>query len=170
MQLKAIVLDLLLLTVFSVQAFHLPGYNTYRLSKKSLSRLDAVGDPVFCVNVNLYVKPERRDEFLEVIAANCEGTLTSEPLAIQVSLKLHGYSPLQCSTSFLSIPSTEQYSWGESILDVNTFHFHEQYHGKGGFEAHQKTSHFADWERFAGEKWASDHYHLDYNDYFFAHH
>ena len=30
----------------------------------------------YCVNVNLYVKPERREEFLRVIRINAQGTRT----------------------------------------------------------------------------------------------
>ena len=82
-----------------------------------------VGDPVFCVNVNLYVKPDRREEFEKVITANALGTTTTEPLAIS-------------------------YIWGESVTEANTFHFHEQYHGREGFEAHQASPHFATWVDF----------------------
>ena len=82
-----------------------------------------VGDPVFCVNVNLYVKPERRDEFISVIKQNQKGTLTNEPLAIL-------------------------YVWGASEKDPNTFHFQEQYHGRDGFVAHTTSKHFAVWEEF----------------------
>ena len=59
-----------------------------------------------------------------LIGIPISGTMTTEPLAVQ-------------------------YSWGESANELNTFNFHEQYHGKDGFEAHQKTQHFADWESFA---------------------
>mmetsp|Transcript_73752 Transcript_73752/g.216440 ORF Transcript_73752/g.216440 Transcript_73752/m.216440 type:complete len:160 (-) Transcript_73752:44-523(-) len=79
---------------------------------------------IYCLNVNLYVKPERREEFLACICANQHGTLTSEPLALQ-------------------------YDWGESESEPNTFHFHEQYLGKAGFEAHTQAPHFAAWEEFA---------------------
>jgi quinol monooxygenase YgiN len=82
-----------------------------------------IGDPVFCVNVNLYIKPNRRDEFLKVIKANQLGTLSSEPLAIL-------------------------YTWGQSAVDENIFYFQEQYHGKEGFEAHTKSRHFEVWEAF----------------------
>ena len=58
----------------------------------------------YCLNVNLYVKPDRREEFLACIKANQSGTLTSEPLALR-------------------------YDWGESATEPNTFHFHEMYEG-----------------------------------------
>mmetsp|Transcript_18237 Transcript_18237/g.27352 ORF Transcript_18237/g.27352 Transcript_18237/m.27352 type:complete len:106 (+) Transcript_18237:96-413(+) len=77
---------------------------------------------VFCVNVNLYVKPGKREEFLAVIRNNQKGT-AKEPLALD-------------------------YTWGESTTEANTFYFQEKYKGKEGFEAHQKAPHFAKWEEF----------------------
>ena len=38
---------------------------------------------------------------------------------------------------------------GEDTEQPNTFHFYEKYEGRGGFEAHTQTEHFADWEVFA---------------------
>jgi autoinducer 2-degrading protein len=82
----------------------------------------------YCLNVDLYPKPEVRDEFLKVIAANKKGTDDNEPLCLQ-------------------------YVYGESTSVSNAFHFHEQYTGKEagkeGFEAHAASPHFADWEAFA---------------------
>ena len=78
----------------------------------------------FALNVKLFVKPERREAFLACIKANERGTLTTEPLACV-------------------------YAWGECTKEPNTFHFHEQYLGKEGFDAHAATPHFADWEAFA---------------------
>lgn len=84
----------------------------------------------YCLNVNLYPKPEVRDEFLRVIAANKEGTDTKEPLALQ-------------------------YVYGESTQSPGTFHFHEQYtgeeDGKEGFDAHAAAPHFQEWEAFASK-------------------
>ena len=83
----------------------------------------------FCVTVNLYPKEEVREEFLTVIANNKKGTDETEPLALQ-------------------------YTFGESSIEANTFHFHEQYSGeqdgKEGFDAHASSPHFADWESFVG--------------------
>ena len=84
-----------------------------------------VAPKLFCLNVQLCVKPERRDEFLECIKANRIGTLSNEPLAVT-------------------------YLFGEDEKTPNTFHFFEQYQGREGFEAHTQTPHFADWEVFAG--------------------
>ena len=78
----------------------------------------------FCLNVNLYVKPERREEFLKTIAINAAGTLSNEPLNIS-------------------------YTWGESTTEKNTFHFQEQFKGEEGFQAHTNSPHFAIWKEFA---------------------
>lgn len=80
--------------------------------------------PLFCLNVCLQVKPERRAEFLECIAANQRGTLTDEPLAVT-------------------------YAYGEDETTPDTWRFFEQYRGREGFEAHTKAPHFAAWEAFA---------------------
>lgn len=80
----------------------------------------------YCLNVTLYVKPERREEFLAVIKQNQEGTLKNEPLVLV-------------------------YDWGEDLKEPNTFHFQEQYQGEEGFIAHTQSSHFAHWKRFAEE-------------------
>ena len=78
----------------------------------------------YCVNVNLYVKPERREEFLRVIRINAQGTRTKEPLNIA-------------------------YTWGESVNEPNTFHFQEQFMGEEGFVAHTQAPHFEVWKQFA---------------------
>jgi quinol monooxygenase YgiN len=54
------------------------------------------------------------------------GTLSTEPLA--------------CS-----------YTWGESTITPNEFHFQEVYKSEDGFKAHTKTTHFAAWEKFAND-------------------
>jgi quinol monooxygenase YgiN len=86
----------------------------------------AAPEKIFCVNVNLYVKPERREEFLKIIRNNQAGTIGTEPKA-------------------------RFYYWGESTSTKNLFHFQEQYVGRDGFEAHQKTAHFSAWEKFASD-------------------
>jgi (4S)-4-hydroxy-5-phosphonooxypentane-2,3-dione isomerase len=84
--------------------------------------------PVYCLNVNLYPKPQVREEFLKVIANNKIGTDSNEPLCLQ-------------------------YVYGENTETPHAFHFHEEYagedHGKEGFIAHTKAPHFAAWEAFA---------------------
>ena len=78
----------------------------------------------YCLNVKLCIKPERRSEFIQCIRANQQGTLSTEPLALE-------------------------YVWGEDTSEPNTFHFYEKYEGRGGFEAHTQTPHFEAWEAFA---------------------
>lgn len=84
----------------------------------------APGDPRYCLNVKMGIKPELRDEFLDCINNNRRGTLDTEPLAVA-------------------------YLFGEEQGKDNVWHFHEQYKGREGFEAHAKAPHFAVWERFA---------------------
>ena len=86
--------------------------------------MSETGEKLFCLNVKLCIKPERREEFLANIANNQKGTTTTEPLAVT-------------------------YLWGEDESTPNTFHFFEQYKGREGFEAHQKAPHFAKWEELA---------------------
>mmetsp|Transcript_19474 Transcript_19474/g.28672 ORF Transcript_19474/g.28672 Transcript_19474/m.28672 type:complete len:247 (+) Transcript_19474:56-796(+) len=78
-----------------------------------------------CLNVELCIKPEVRDEFLDVIRNNKAGS-DREPLCLQ-------------------------YSWGENVHTPNTFHFHEQYIGEEGLAAHNVAPHFAVWEEFASK-------------------
>jgi quinol monooxygenase YgiN len=86
---------------------------------------------IFCLNVELCIKPEVRDEFLRVIANNKKGSDNNEPLCLQ-------------------------YSYGESTSKPNCFYFHEQYEGQNngleGFEAHTTAPHFKVWEDFASTK------------------
>jgi len=89
-----------------------------------MSIIERPDTPLFCLNVCLHIKPERREEFLDCIRANQEGTLTTEPLAVT-------------------------YIYGEDETTPDTWRFFEQYVGKEGFEAHAKTPHFAVWEAFA---------------------
>ena len=83
--------------------------------------------PAFCVHVELCVKPEFREQFLECIQNNQKGTLQTEQLCLQ-------------------------YIYGESTTTENKFVFHEEYTGKNdgkeGFDAHTKTPHFEAWESF----------------------
>lgn len=81
----------------------------------------------YCLNVNLYIEPSRREEFLTVLKNNAKGTLSTEERCLQ-------------------------YSWGESVDSPNTFHFHEAYIGKEGFEYHTNSPHFQAWEKFASSE------------------
>ena len=53
----------------------------------------------YCVNVNLYVKPERREEFLRVIRINAQGTRS------QVNHAFIATSYLQQPTALRSDPT-----------------------------------------------------------------
>jgi quinol monooxygenase YgiN len=59
---------------------------------------------IYCVNVNIFVKPDRYYEFLGLIKKNQQATL-AEKLC-------------------------KQYQFGQSEQDANTFHFHEEFLGK----------------------------------------
>lgn len=84
--------------------------------------------PAYCLNVELCIQPEVREEFLKVIDNNQKGSRQQEPLCLQ-------------------------YDYGESVDTPNSFYFHEEYEGadagKEGFDAHAKAPHFAKWEEFA---------------------
>jgi (4S)-4-hydroxy-5-phosphonooxypentane-2,3-dione isomerase len=80
---------------------------------------------VFCLNVQLCIRAEVREEFLQVIENNQNGSRgEDEPLCLQ-------------------------YDFGEDLERPNVFHFHEEYIGKEGFDAHTSSPHFAAWEKFA---------------------
>ena len=80
--------------------------------------------PVFCLNVKLCIQPQVRDEFLKVVLNNQKGSREDEPLCLQ-------------------------FDFGENVKTPNVFHFHEQYAGKEGLNAHQTSPHSAVWEEFA---------------------
>lgn len=106
-----------MLLICSIEALkYSNNINKLRLSSLSLN--------AFCLNVNLYVKPERRVEFLEVIAGNAAGSRTLEP---------------KCKL----------YVWGESTTTANLFHFQEIYDDEDGFKQHTSSQHFAKWAAFA---------------------
>jgi len=88
------------------------------------TRLAMAEEPLYCLNVQLCIKAERRKEFFECIEANRAGTLDTEPLAVT-------------------------YLFGEDESTPNTYHFFEQYRGVEGFEAHTQAPHFKAWEAFA---------------------
>ena len=81
------------------------------------------GTQVFCLNVKIVLKPERRAEFLEIILADRDGTNRDEAGAL----------------AFLV---------GEDTTTENVFYLHEEYIGKAGFDAHLISPHFAPWKKF----------------------
>jgi len=80
----------------------------------------------FCLNVNLYIREERREEFLRCTLNNQNNSLQE--------------------------PACLQFTWGEDTKVPNSFYFHEAYQGEQGFDAHCSTPHFAVWEAFAGSE------------------
>jgi quinol monooxygenase YgiN len=79
-----------------------------------------------CLCVTLFIKPERREEFLLVAEQNRVGTLANEPGA-------------------------KLYTFGESTTTPNTFHFQEQFESMEAFEFHKSAPHFLIWEKFAND-------------------
>jgi (4S)-4-hydroxy-5-phosphonooxypentane-2,3-dione isomerase len=77
----------------------------------------------FALNVQVHVKPDRREEFLEVILYDAQETMRQEKGAVQFTL-------------------------GQSTTDDAIFHFHEQYQTLKDFEDHQATEHFQKWKAF----------------------
>lgn len=77
----------------------------------------------YCLNVELCIQPDVREEFLATIAQNQQGS-HKEPLCLQ-------------------------YDFGESVDTPGSFYFHEEYKGKEGFDAHASAPHFKVWETFA---------------------
>lgn len=88
----------------------------------------AAGDwtKLFCLDVEMAVKPEAREGFLEALRADQSGALSSEPLAVS-------------------------YLFGEDNERPNVFHMFEAYSGgREGFAQHAKTPHYAKWAEFKG--------------------
>ena len=81
---------------------------------------------IYCLNVELNIESAFREEFLETIRQNAEGSNTREPLC-------------------------RQYVWGEDTLTDQRFLFHEQYDSIEGFRQHQAAPHFIVWEKFAAQ-------------------
>ena len=81
----------------------------------------------YCLNVQLCINPAVREEFMEVILNNQDGSRNKEPLCLQ-------------------------YDFGEDVDNPNVFHFHEQYaEDEAGFNAHAVAPHFVKWEEFVAK-------------------
>ena len=93
---------------------------------KIVRTVSSEDEPIVCLNVELCILPELRQEFLDVIRNNKRGSDDDEPLCLQ-------------------------YSYGESVSTPNVFHFHEEYLGWNGLKGHQTAPHFAVWEEFASK-------------------
>lgn len=120
----ALRLQSFLLLLDICQALVMPNFQRRVSTTQMMSIIERPDTPLFCLNVCLHIRPQRRQEFLDCIRANQEGTLTTEPLAVT-------------------------YIYGEDETRLDTWRFFEQYVGKEGFKAHTQTQHFAAWEAFA---------------------
>jgi quinol monooxygenase YgiN len=109
------------------QTFQDGKLSRFRVQSSASSDEDSSSQPIVALNVILRIKPQVREEFLEVILNNQRGTMNKdlEPLALE-------------------------YSFGEDANEPNTFHFHEKYIGEEGIAAHNAAPHFLVWEEFAG--------------------
>ncbi len=76
--------------------------------------------PRYCVNVKIWIKPERVSDFLTVILADKEATERLEPTA-------------------------KQFTVGKSATEEHCYFLHEEYDDKAAFESHCKTEHFGHW-------------------------
>jgi quinol monooxygenase YgiN len=112
--------------LFETDPFNIfPVINDFELCHDGYDKRVTNVKGALCLNVEICIKPEVREEFLEVIANNKAGS-DAEPLCMQ-------------------------YSWGEAVHAFNTFHFHEQYKGDEGLNAHFEGDHFKVWEKFASK-------------------
>lgn len=84
----------------------------------------------YCVHAVLCVKPELRDEFLDVARNGQKGSTELEPLCLQ-------------------------FVYGESTTEANKFILHQEYGGKEGgkegFDAHTKSPPFKKFKEFVGK-------------------
>ena len=111
-----------------------PIVQLYQCQNERVNRPDdtapSVAPATYCLNVELCIRPEVRDEFISVIENNQLGSRTKEPLCVQ-------------------------YDYGESTTTPNHFYFHEQYigkdNGKEGFDQHAQSDHFVKWEEFVAK-------------------
>lgn len=108
------------LQLSSIKPFHCNNQSLYRTNNDIKIMFKK-----YCLNVTIYVKPDKRDEFIQVMSQNAAGTRT-EPLNIQ-------------------------FTWGESQSTPNVFHIQEQFVSKEAVDAHVKTEHFLKWAAFASD-------------------
>lgn len=95
----------------------------WRLQAKLLASAASSSDELLCMNATLFIRPERRHDFLECIQ-RAESATNQEPLAVL-------------------------YLYGEDEQTPNTFHVHQEYKGRAGLDAHRRTEHYEAWRRFA---------------------
>lgn len=116
---------LILFFLTEVYAFSLS--NTSKASSSSSSSSSSSGP--YCLNVQLDIQPDRRDEFLLVIGQDAKGALTTEQGCLQ-------------------------YILGEDVETPNRFYLHEQYRSLEDFQIHQSQSYYKEWKAFgATDPW-----------------
>ena len=83
-----------------------------------------------CVNANLCIQPDHREEFLNVLE-NARVKSIQEPCCLE-------------------------YQFGKSLTTKNTFHVHQEYigdnEGQDGLDKHCQTKHYQRWKDFASKK------------------
>ncbi|CAB9502105.1 Homocysteine S-methyltransferase 1 [Seminavis robusta] len=88
------------------------------------------GCRLFCLNANLHVRPEHRQEFLQLLE-HARSESIQEPLCVE-------------------------YQFGESLTTPNSFHVHQAYMGdnggKEGFDKHATTQHYQKWNDFSKDE------------------
>ena len=77
----------------------------------------------YCLNVKLWFKTDRVQDFLAVILADKKQTEALEP-------------------------TCKRFTFGKSITEENCYLLQEEYDDKAAFESHCKTEHFAQWIEF----------------------
>ena len=85
--------------------------------------MELIKKPRFCVNMALFLKPERVEDFLKVILDDQEATLRLEPGA-------------------------RQFTVGRSPTDPTRFFLHEEFDSVEAIGEHRKTEHYARWAEF----------------------
>jgi (4S)-4-hydroxy-5-phosphonooxypentane-2,3-dione isomerase len=88
----------------------------------------------YCLNVQLFLKPEERENFLSIMKYDQEQSLLTEPDCLQFVL-------------------------GEDIETPNVFYLHEEYTNEAAFQAHTQTAHFAKWKSYCSSEsppWTTD--------------
>jgi quinol monooxygenase YgiN len=83
---------------------------------------DDLVNPSFRLNVESFLKPEFREEFLQLMKTH----------------QASSFAELGCV----------QFDWGESMTEPNTFYMHEQYKTKVDYDFHETTPHFAKFGMF----------------------
>jgi quinol monooxygenase YgiN len=81
---------------------------------------------MYAIWVTVHVKPEKREQFLEVIEDDSICSVRDEPACVR-------FDVLQDQT------------------DPDTYYFYEVYHDEAGFKAHTETPHLARWRAAAAE-------------------